>query len=152
MLNFHDFINEQDEVLDVDARHVEQNMDALNAELDKLTEKPYQNAPIFLAQLRGTLERFGMLLPSSATPYFMELSAEIAYTLGDSGQHLYIVYDTHDDGFVDGYAQLVSSSELSDLMNMDSEDLLNSDRESLATRHSDFYRKRDDDSGDTSEY
>ena len=113
MLNFHDFINEQDEVLDVDARHVEQNMDALNAELDKLTEKPYQNAPIFLAQLRGTLERFGMLLPSSATPYFMELSAEIAYTLGDSGQHLYIVYDTHEDGFVDGYAQLVSSSELS---------------------------------------
>lgn len=152
MLKFHEYLNEQDEVLDVDARHVEQNMEALNADLDKLTEKPYQNAPIFLTQLRGTLERYGILLPASATPYFLELSAEVAYTLGDSGQHLYIVYDTHDDGYVDGYAQLVSSAELSDLMDMDSDDLLNSDRDPLPGRHSDWYRKRDDDSGDTSEY
>lgn len=152
MLKFNEYLNEQDEVLDVDARYVTQNVDAINADLDKLTEKPYQNAPIFLAQLRGTLERYGILLPATATPYFLELGAEIVYTLGDSAQHLYIVYDTHDDGFVDGYAQVVTSDELSDLMNMDSEDLLDSDRESLPVRHSDWYRKRDDDSGDTSEY
>lgn len=152
MLNFREYLNEQDEVLDVDVRHVDQNMDAINAELDKLTEKPYQNAPIFLNQLRGALEKFGMILPASATPYFMEFSTEIAYALGNSDKHLYVVYDTHDDGFVDGYAQIVSSDELSDLMDMDSEDLLNSDRESLSTRHSDGYRKRDDDSGNTGEY
>lgn len=152
MLKFHEYLNEQDEVIDVDARHVMQNSDALNADLDKLTEKPYQNAPIFLTQLRGTLERYGILLPASATQYFMELSAEIAYTLGNSMQHLYIVYDTHDDGFVDGYAQIVSSAELSDLMDMDSDDLLDSDREPLPVRHSDWYRKRDDDSGNDNEY
>jgi len=154
MLKFNEFIIEaSDGTLEVDAKYIEGNFDAINADLDALTEKPYQNAPIFLNQLRGTLERYGMLLPQSATPQFLDLGAEIVYLLGDSAYHLYIVYDTNEDGYVDGYAQVVSSDELSDLMATDSEDLLDrEDDEDVKPRPSDWYRKRDDDAGNTDEY
>jgi hypothetical protein len=153
ILKFNEYLKEEfDEVIDVDAQYAESNADALNADFDLLTEKPYQNAPIFLNQLRGTLERYGMMLPASATPHFLNLSAELVYMLGDSGKYLYIVYDTNDDGYVDGYAQVVSDDELQDLIGMDRNELLNSDRNLISIRHSDFYRKRDDDAGNTDEY
>ena len=153
MIKFSEFLTEAtDAVVEVDSNWLSNNVDALNADLDALTEKPYQNAPIMLAQLRGTLERYGMLLPQSATPQFMNLSAEVAYALGDSGYNLYAVYDTNEDGFVDGYAQVVTDDELSDLMNMDSSEVLNTDREMIKIRPSTWYAPRDDDSGNTSEY
>lgn len=153
MIKFNEFLTEAtDAVIDIDSRWLENNVDALNAELDLLTEKPYQNAPIMLAQLRGCLERYGMLLPQSATPQFLNLSAEIAYSLGDSAYNLYIVYDTNEDAFVDGYAQIVTDDELNDLMNMDSEDILNTDREMIKMRPSTWYASREDDSGNTAEY
>lgn len=150
MLKFSEFLKEENEdVIDTDVRHLEENLDALNTELDTLTTKPYQNAPLMLAQLRGVLERYGINLPQQATPNFLNLSAELVYTLGDSGKFLYIVYDTNDDAYVDGYAQVVDGEELSMLA---SSDVLNTDRNLIAVRHSDWYRKRDDDSGDDSEY
>jgi hypothetical protein len=125
MLKFKQFINESvDDTIDTDSRRLSENMEAFNDELDNLTLKPYQNAPVFLAQLRGVCERYGIQIPQSATPEFMNLGAELVYSLGTSGFHLYIVYDTHEeDGFVDGYAQVVSSDELQDLMGMSVEDL-----------------------------
>jgi hypothetical protein len=150
MLKFNTFLKEQDESLDIDSRHVNNNVDNINAALDELTEKPYQNAPIFLAQLRGALERFGILLPSTATKYFLDLSAEVVYLLGDSLYQLYIVYDTNDEGFVDGYAQLVDNSELQDLLNMNPEDLLDDEDEVPTIKYPPA--RRDDDSGNTSEY
>jgi hypothetical protein len=154
MLTFNKFLAEAtaDETLDVDATHVNGNFDAINADLDVLTEKSYQNAPIFLNQLRGTLERYGILLPQSATEQFLDLGAEIAYLLGNSNVHLYIVYDTNDDGYVDGYAQLVLPEELRSLMSMDSEDLLDKDDDKIEMRPSTWYAKRDDDSGNDDEY
>ena len=125
MQTFADFLNEAfDEIIDVDSRHLEQNMDAINADLDALTEKPYQNAPIFLSQLRAVTEKYGFPLPQSATNNFLDLGAELVYMLGESDYHLYVVYDTGEDGFVDGYAQVVSNDELDDLLNMDSEEVL----------------------------
>ena len=154
MLNFKEFLKEEvdAESIDVDSRHLEHNMDDINSSLDLLTAKPYQNAPIFLAQLRGCFERFGILIPASATDQFLNLNAEMAYALGDSGLYLYVVYDTNDDGYVDGYAQVVDSDELSDLLDLGGAGVLNKDRDMIAVRHSDFYRKRDDDAGNTSEY
>ena len=153
MLKFNEYIKEQfDEMLDVDARNVEQNAESINADLDALTEKPYQNAPIFLNQLRGTLERYGIFLPASATPQFLDLGAELVYLLGESNLHLYVVYDTNDEGFVDGYAQIVSAEELKDLMSADSEDLLDKEDDEIEMRPSTWYAKRDDDAGNTDEY
>jgi hypothetical protein len=153
MIKFSEFLTEAtDAVVEVDSRWLENNVDSLNADLDALTEKPYQNAPIMLAQLRGTLERYGMLLPQNATPQFLNLSAEVAYSLGDSGYNLYVVYDTNEDGFVDGYAQVVTDDELSDLMSMDSNELLNTDREMIKIRPSTWYAPREDDGGNNNEY
>jgi len=152
MQTFNEFLAEQtSDVIQVDNRNIEQNMDSINAELDALTEKPYQNAPIFLAQLRGVTERYGFPLPQSATDHFLDLGAELIYILGTSPYNLYVVYDTNEDGFVDGYAQIVSDDELEDLLEMDSEELL-SDREEIEMRPSTWYARRDDDSGDDSEY
>lgn len=153
MQKFKEFITEAlDDVIDIDEKHLEENMEQLNADLDAYTEKPFQNAPIFLNQLRGAMERYGMYLPASATPNFLNLNAELVFKLGESAYHLYIVYDTNDDGYVDGYAQVVTADELKDLMSMDMSDIVNSDRDMIAVRHSDWYRKRDDDAGNTSEY
>ena len=152
MLKFNEFLNEEfGELIAVDTRYLEQNMDTINADLDALTEKPYQNAPIFLAQLRGVTEKYGMALPQSATNNFLDLAAELVYMLGETDYHLYVVYDTGEDGFVDGYAQIVTSDELQDLLNMDSGDVLG-DREEIEMRPSTWYAKRDDDAGNTSEY
>ena len=152
MLKFNEFLKEETEdVVETDTRHLLENQDALNAELDTLTAKPYQNAPVFLAQLRGVCERYGVQIPQSATTEFLNLGAELVYSLGTSGFYLYIVYDTHDeDGFVDGYAQVVSNDELQDLMGMSAEDLVG-EREALMVQ-SNTYRKRDDDAGNSDEY
>lgn len=123
MLKFNEFLSEEyDEMLEVDSRHLIENIDAINAKLDALTEKPYQNAPIFLAQLRGAFELYGILLPASATANFLNLDAELVYLLSNSDHYLYIVYNTRDDGYVDGYAQVVDSSELEDLIGMSPEE------------------------------
>lgn len=152
MLKFKQFINEEtDGAIETDSRHLSENMEALNDELENLTMKPYQNAPIFLAQLRGVCERYGIQIPQSATTEFLNLGAELVYSLGTSGFFLYVVYDTHDeDGFVDGYAQVVSNDELKDLMGMSAEDLVG-EREALMVQ-SNTYRKRDDDAGNSDEY
>jgi len=150
MLKFNEFLKEENEdVIETDARRLEENLDALNTELDNLTAKPYQNAPLMLTQLRGVLERYGINLPQQATVNFMNLSAELVYGLGDTDKYLYLVYDTNDDAYVDGYAQVVDSEELSMLA---SSEVLNTNRNLIAVRHSDWYRKRDDDAGNTSEY
>lgn len=150
MLTFKQFISEEhNEVLDIDVAHAEKNKDAMNDALDVLTEKPYQNAPIFLAQLRGVFERYGILIPASATPHFMNLDAELVYKLGDSENYIYITYDTNDDGFVDGYAQIVDQSELNDLLGMKLEEFTS---HNLETRHRHLPARRDDDAGDTSQY
>jgi hypothetical protein len=154
MLKFKEFLNEEvdSDSIQVDDRYLRNNLDQLNDELDKLTSKPYQNAPILLAQLRGCLERYGMILPSTATDQFLNLGAELAFGLGESGLYLYIVYDTNDDGYVDGYAQVVDVDELSDLLDLEGEGVLNRDRRLIGARNSDWYRKRDDDAGNSDEY
>lgn len=150
MLTFKQFLNEEhDEVLEVDAQHADSNKEALNAELDTLTEKPYQNAPVFLAQLRGVFERYGILIPASATSQFMNLDAELVYKLADSDNYIYITYDTNDDGFVDGYAQIVDESELNDLLGMKLDEFV--DRTPIKFRRY-LPARRDDDSGNDNEY
>ena len=153
MLKFKQFINEEypsTAVIEIDTRFLENNRASLNDNLDTLTSKPYQNAAIFLAQLRGTLERYGMILPQEATPNFLGTNAELVYPLGDTAHFLYIVYNTNMDGFIDGYAQVVEEDELKDLVDMDKYEMFA--RNPLPFRHSDFYRKRDDDSGNSDEY
>lgn len=158
MLKFKDFIKEEYEtVIGVDSKHLQGNRDAINADLDVLTSRPYQNAAIFLTQLRGCLERYGILLPQSLTKNFLDLSCEMVYALGDSGDHFYIVYDTNDDSFVDGYAQIVDKDELDDLMSSSLEDVINTNREPVRLKKSGYIANgygpgKEDDGGNSNEY
>lgn len=156
MLKFKEYLKEDLDSapvhIDVDDRYLENNAEALNNEFDRLTEKPYQNAPIFLNQLRGTLERYGMMIPAVSTKHFLNLEAELVFTLGKTDRFLYVVYNTNDDGYVDGYVQVVNREELNDLMKMDVDDLVNSERDAIKMRASTWYAKRDDDAGNSDEY
>ena len=152
MKKFLDFLNEE-ESIDINFKVSEDNIDSLNAELDALTEKQYQNAPIFLAQLRGAFERYGILLPASMTKEFLNLDAEVVYALpNNDNQYIYAVYNTNDNGLVDGYAQIVSEDELNDLMGMSVDELLSSDDNEAAIKPRYLPARRDDDSGNTNEY
>ena len=90
MLKFNEFLKEAaDPVIEVDdARRLLNNKDDINTNLDALTAKPYQNAPIFLTQLRGVLERYGINLPQSVTPNFLNLSAELVFALSSASSSM----------------------------------------------------------------
>jgi hypothetical protein len=150
MRSFNQFLAEQDEVINVDNRMLENNFDSTNNDLDAITEKPFQNAPIFLASLRNVLDRYGIGLPASATKEFLHLDAELNYALGDSGYYLYAVYDTRDDGFVDAYAQIVTPEELDALLSTDSSEMFSGAPVPPTQRM--LPARRDDDSGNTDEY
>ncbi len=79
--------------------------------------------------------------PHEPTRWTDRLAFDIALRLEGSGE----------DGFVDGYAQVVTSDELSDLTQLDSEELLG-DRDPIGPRSSISYARKDDDSGNSSEY
>jgi hypothetical protein len=130
----------------VDKRFIENNLDYINSTLETATERPYQNAPIFLAQLRGNMERFGINIPGTATKHFLDLSAELVFNLSDTGYHLYIVFDTSDDGYVDAYAQIVDSVDLKDLIGTEPP------HHDPIAPNKPSYARREDDGGNTSEY
>ena len=150
MRNFREYISEAYAGINVDARFIEQNFDQINSELEALTEKPYQNAPVFLAQLRGVGDRYGISFPATMTKEFLNLDAEVVYSLGTTGYYFYAVYDTDPDGTVLGYAQIVTSDELSELVNSDTTELLS--RETMERKPWIPPARRDDDSGNDSEY
>lgn len=158
MQSFKEFMNEEHQIdtlrIEVDSRTLENNKDAMNADFDRLTAMPFQNPIVFYNQLRGTLERYGMVIPPGATKHFLNFDAELSMPLGDSGLHLYTVFNTHKNTKVEGYAQIVDNEELANLMNSDDareEDEMEDDEEEMGDDN-EHYRKTDDDAGDDCEY
>lgn len=126
MQKFKDFINEEYQTnplhIEVDSATLQNNKDSMNADFDRLTAAPYQNSIVFYNQLRGTLERYGMIIPPGATRHFLNFDGELSFKLGDSGLYLYVVFNTHKNTKVEGYVQIVDEMELNHLMNSDDED------------------------------
>jgi hypothetical protein len=151
MLKFKDFFVEQDETLDIETPHLEAIMNNINADLDALGDRVFQNSVVFINTVRGTVERYGILIPPSYGTAAMSMSAELVYKLGESGKFLYVVHDTNEDGFVEGYAQVVNNEELKELSSLDSEDWMK-DTEESEIQQKVPYRHRDDDSGNDDEY
>jgi hypothetical protein len=159
MQDFKTFISKEDEgdddlnqplEIEVDERTLENNKDSLNADLDRLTSAPYQNPMVFYNQIRGTMERYQMIIPPHATKHFLNFDAEMAFKLGDSPLYLYVVFNTKHDGLVDGYAQVVDIDELDNLMSNDEVPNLNDDQEDddeEEMSYNEKYRKRMDDDG-----
>lgn len=181
MQSFKEFMNEERQLnllhIEVDPRVLENNKDAMNADFDRLTAMPFQNPIVFYNQLRGTLERYGMIVPPGATRHFLNFDAELSMTLGDSDLFLYVVFNTHKNTKVEGYAQIVDQEELANLMSADDpreeeemedegeeegeekeeeekeeedEEEMEDDEDEMGNNEK--YRKRDSDAGDTSEY
>lgn len=82
----------------------------------------------------------------------LSLEGEYVYSLGDSGQFVYMVHNLDDNGNVEGYAQIVDSDELEDLIDLNAEE----PSEDVEAEVSDWAKypkaRRDDDSGNTNEY
>jgi hypothetical protein len=170
MQSFKTFINEERSgpmYIEADAVTLDNNKDAMNADFDRLTAMPYQNTIVFYNQLRATLERYGMVMPPSATRHFLNFDGELAFKVGEGDLNLYVVFNTHKNSKVDGYVQLVDEEELQNLMNAEDareeeeeedeeeekeEEGEEEEEDEEEMGNNEKYRKRDSDAGDTSEY
>lgn len=150
MLKFKEYITEQEDmVIDDVSDHALNQIDTINQELDTITENPFVNSAIFVNTIRSTLERFGILLPPGYEMPLLSIQAETAYALGESGYYLYMVHSTEEAG-VEGYAQIVNKEDLDDLMSAEMSDVSSGDEQRI--RRWIPPARRDDDSGNTSEY
>lgn len=157
MLNFKDFIlTEEDHiVLDVDLKTAPLgDIDKINADLDAITLNPYVNSALFVNSVRGTLERYGILLPAHSNLQQLSLEGETVYQLGDSGQHVYMVHNLNPEGEVEAWAQIVDGDELEDLISLGSDendvDIVDNTGPTEWMKYP--KARRDDDSGNTNEY
>lgn len=155
MLKFKEFITEQEDLtLDVDNSIVLKVVDEVNAALDLVTARPFVNSAVFMNAVRGTLERYGIVLPPSVVMPMLSTEAETVYSLGDSGMFLYIVHNP-DEGGVDGYAQIVDQDDLDDLQSMNDMEGDDDEAEDEAAQRQWIppdRRKAADDGGNNDEY
>jgi hypothetical protein len=160
MLRFKEFVTEEHtvevELDNVTPDVVLSHLDKANEDLDRVTAEPFVNSAIFVNAVRGTLERYGIVLPAHSNMQQLSMEAEYTYAIGDSGHYVYIVHNLNPDGYVEGYAQVVDSEELEDLksMNADEEGAeADDDNSSEPTEWMKYPKaRRDDDSGNTNEY
>lgn len=151
MKSFKEFLEEQEDLsIDIEADQFVAQLDDINDALDAVTENPFVNSAVFINAVRGTLERFGILIPPGYEMPMLSLDAETVYALGESGYFLYITHNTTPDVGVDGYAAIVNQEDLDDLVDMkDPEPLEPISTVSPYLRQT---RKTNDDSGNNDEY
>lgn len=153
--SFKQYFTEEEHIeLEVDPKLALSNLDKVNEDLDAVTINPFMNSAIFVNAVRGTLERYGIVLPAHSNMQQLSMEGEWVYALGDSGHFVYMVHNLNDEGQVEGYAQIVDQEELDDLASLNDD----SDSDELAASPGiEPVRKypparRDDDSGNTAEY
>ena len=156
MQTFKQFITEEEHiVIDVDPAYALSNIDKANEDLDAVTIEEFVNSAVFVNTVRGTLERYGIVLPAHSNMQQLALEGEYVYALGDSGHFVYMVHNLNPEGQVEGYAQIVDQEELDDLGSLDEPDENEVD-EPVKQEVSDWAKypkaRRDDDSGNTAEY
>lgn len=140
MKRFKDYITEEEHVhLSVDSKVWLSQRDKINHDLETITETPFLNSALFQNSVRGTLERYGILLPAQAQMQFLSTEGEIVYTLvddlassqqdykltgqneneGNSSYYLYMVWNLTPEANVEGYANIVTQEELDALGTLD---------------------------------
>jgi hypothetical protein len=160
MLRYKEFIAEEHTV-EVELDNVEptlvlSHIDKANEDLDRVTAEPFVNSALFVNAVRGTLERYGIVLPAHSNMQQLSMEAEYTYAIGDTGHYVYIVHNLNPDGYVEGYAQIVDSEELEDLKELNDDDGEESADDDDSSEPSEWMKypkaRRDDDSGNTDEY
>ena len=129
------------------------NLENVNGELDKVTEDPFVNSILFVNAVRGTLERFGIVLPPPVNMTMIELESEMVFEIPNTSHYVYMTHNLDLDGHVEGYAQIVTEDELNDLMDLDYDE----DDDDVSPNMAPERRwippaRRDDDSGNNNEY
>jgi hypothetical protein len=162
MIGFREFIkgslNETEHhVIDVDLKSGQvAQFEKVNQDLDAVTENPYINSAMFVNSVRGTLERYGILLPAHSNMQQLSLEGEYVYALGDSGYFVYMVHNLNPEGNVEAWAQIVNQDELNDLGTLDADENDVDEPKDTSQQPTEWMRypkaRRDDDSGDTAEY
>lgn len=157
MLRFKEYVTEEHtaevDLDNVTPDYVLSHLDKANEDLDKVTEQPFVNSALFVNAVRGTLERYGIVLPAHSHMQQLSLEAEYTYAIGESGHFVYMVHNLNPEGYVEGYAQIVDADELQDLKAMNDdwdEDEVPADAETPMHKYPPA--RRDDDSGNTDEY
>jgi hypothetical protein len=159
MKSFRDFLKEEQTHIDIEVELKNApvgDIEKINEDLDAVTVNPFVNSVMFVNTIRGTLERYGILLPAHSNLQQLALEGEYVYKLGESGQYVYMVHNLSPEGTVEGYANIVTGEELDDLSNLgDSDDDPEVGTDSQP-KVSDWTRypkaRRDDDSGNSNEY
>lgn len=158
MENFREFFENPEHIrIDIAPEHLLPQLPQLekvNDDLDTVTLPVFVNSAVFVNTVRGTLERYGIILPAHSQMQQLDLEGEWVYELGDSGYFVYMVHNLNDDGAVEGYATICDEEELEDLLELGSTE----DNDEDIVEPIDQPRRRlppasrDDDSGNTNEY
>jgi hypothetical protein len=156
MLRFKEFIKEDRVQIDVKPEFALSSMDKANEDLEAVTKNPFVNSSTFINAVRGTLERYGIVLPAHSNLQQLSLEGETVYVLGDSGHYVYMVHNLDPNGGVEGYATIVNETDLRQLssMDFDNDDGMDAKQDNNEPTEWMKYPKarRDDDSGNTDEY
>lgn len=151
MLRFKDYIKEEEHIeLDVNPEFALTQVDKINEDLDAVTANSFVNSALFINAVRGTLERYGIVLPAHSNMQQLALEGETVYALGDSGHYVYMVWDLDENHSVEGYATIANHEELDDLISLDGDEEEPVEVERIPRRLPPA--ARDDDSGNTNEY
>ncbi len=159
MIRFKQFIAEEDDmnvVIDIELKNAPLgDINKINDDLDAVTFNPFVNSSLFVNAVRGTLERYGIVLPAEAAMAMLSLEGETVYSLGDSGQYVYMVHNLNPEGEVEGFAAIVDGDDLEDLKNLGGfEDEV--EEPPVVQGPSEWMKypkaRRDDDSGNDNEY
>lgn len=154
MESFKQYFTESTHIsIDVDPEFALTQVDKINADLDAITEPTFVNSATFVNAVRGTLERYGIVLPAHSNMQQLALEGEWVYELGDSGHYVYIVHNLTPEGAVEGYATIADEEELGDLAGLGWDE---EDEDAEEPTETPVRRlppaARDDDSGNTAEY
>src|SRR5210317_1846861 len=114
MLGFREYLEEKTNVtIDIKADSGWlKRVPEINSDLAKVTAKPFLNSPMFVNACRGTLERYGILLPSYQAVQQISMEADVVYALGGSGHYIHMVHNLDCDGNVDGSCQIIDQAGL----------------------------------------
>lgn len=157
MLRFKEFVTEDATVvIDIQPDLALSHIDKANEDLEEVTKMPFVNSALFVNAVRGTLERYGIVLPAHSNMQQLSLEGEVVYQLGNSGHYVYMVHNLDPDGGIEGYASIVDEEELHDLSGLDFDNDEGMDEPKDNTEPSEWMKypkaRRDDDSGNNDEY
>jgi hypothetical protein len=160
MLTFKQFLEEKTEVF-IDIKSDSgwlKRVPEINKDLANVLAKPFQNSAVFVNAARGTLERYGILLPAFQAVQQLAMELDVMYALGNSGYYVHIVHNLDCNGFVDGHCKILTQAEKNEL---EPEELIPDEEEGCCDKENPVdainrmrrqVRRTNDDSGNDDEY